>query len=350
MKGLCLALGAFLVAAAIARGAGEEPRRARVPSEYNARVQMHEAPSSLSDPRKPLPATQEPGLAPAESSAAPEIRNRPTPVARPIDPNLPEQPDKKITIPLARDVFERGDKATDPKAGTTGWGWLADEIATNRARRMARDADSESERTTNSSAREEGRTNQQETARNVRATTNVDNGESERRQTAIEPVVGWVTDVPGDTRSRAEPAPELDVRLDPSVDAGLSARVDWTRLDTPLLAPAETQDRMAIGAAAAVEESRRVAEPSRWILGGDPWGADKVKAGADMQMGGAGGSAGWQSAGFSPFSITPQEPLSVAPTPVASSLSLSPAPSSESRSLGGMGSERDRATPKTLPW
>ncbi len=352
MKGLRHALGALLAAGTIARGAEEEPRRPRPPAAYSARVRMHEPPALPNAPPNALAAPDEQGDAPA---GAPDLPHRASPDATLPGPARPDARERQGTPARPRDVLDRDAFSSEAPGTPSGWGWLADDVATNRARRIEQETGAEWERDADAeSTGEADQTNRMETARAERDAPRSEEESGDRRPTDFGPVLGWTTGEQDDARPLDDPAPGPDVRLDFS-SAGRPDRGDWSRLDAPLLAPAGTPDRMPPPAAAAAE-SRPDPGAARWILGGDPWSQDRLRAGAAdsaiVPPSGlsAGSGGGWQPGGFAPFSFAQQEPLSIAPTPLSPTLNLAPATPSASRTLGGMGSEQDRATPKTLPW
>ncbi|HMP76694.1 MAG TPA: hypothetical protein PKE12_10410 [Kiritimatiellia bacterium] len=363
-----IALRAFAVAlysfGALARAEDAAvSKKARPPADYSGRVQLHELPATVAPPKLP-DAKDDPMKIDSRSPSA--FGERAIPLS--MIPPAPGAPADETPSSL-RDLMNENWRNGDSRGGRSGWGWLADDIATNRARRAGRDAESS----------REGRVDELEQRSllqtNIGAPnaflfsagdTDPTNGAPSRAggdmRPALEPVLGWVRGLPsGESERNTERprAPGDDTRATADTDRDR----DWTRTD-PMRgwsAPPTVEDRAGDGLSALgapnrlepslirpvygardddEEESARAAERSSS-------GADRLNV--DLLAGNPLETTSWASPTFAPFSLAPTEPLSLAPTPITPSISLSTTESS-TPSLGGMGSAREQAAPKTLPW
>ncbi|MCS6771976.1 MAG: hypothetical protein NZ740_08130 [Kiritimatiellae bacterium] len=284
-----------------------------------------------------------------------------------------------------RDRLRREDSLQSPN--DSGWGWLANDIATNRARRAEAEAknreaeegteDEEAAISDEARAALAGTTNADPFARSAmiefrdpaRRPENAsrdpqsreregDELESEDRRdlAKFENLGTDAVDEAAQPRDRWSPllvdqAPSFGFRVDtPRYDAGLSS------LSTPL---------ESIRREAAQREPERKADPLRSfefpfsaregvsaISSDSPFSALRGAGGSPMVSDSH--SSPWRGASFTPFQLAPTD-LAPTPAPVFSATISQPfstpaTPPSPASSLGGMDRDHERAVPRALPW
>ncbi len=363
---ILLFCGAFLTALSRAHAA-DAPKQARPPTEYDGRVKMYEMPAKMTPPRlpdvRPDPRTISgrdsdfvPGLAPKNN-----LSIIPSPGDSGGDPS-----GERGSPGRMRDILRDGWRDTEPKQSQpSSWGWLADEIATNRARRSVQQSasmdDDDDER--NGADRGAG-SNRTSTAQNK----NMQQGERTdvaAQSARMEPVLSTFSDsssAAADKQDDLLAAPTIDVRGAADDRIGSRAAVDvdsyagWSSAASAIPAPS-LFGSAADSAAARVAQRpvRESSEPARSVATDarftDP-GRFTPSESPSMFSGSSFTDAG---SSFKPFEIKPLDtapigiPSSAAPLPTYTAPGYSAA---ATPSVGGMGSqhERERATPKTLPW
>ncbi len=332
-------------------GAQAEPRRPRPPPDYSSRVNLHETPISVAPP---IPeARPEDTLPPGALNAAPPELGRPAPLSVQPAPRPDLAPDRGA-LNRSRDA-----RTGQPDASTpSGWGWLADEVATNRAKRIAAD-----QRAAREAAAEEADpyaefidemiapvTNQERSAQSTRARPDAERGAQERP--TFQPVLGWGSDW-GDGSASLVDLTAVTAARDVEERAARSREREESAPPAQRLIAPNAPVYQEHAREEPVDE-REERNASRGFKGAEASGLWDTRAAstAGTEPGRMPASAFGEPAvagtTFSPFEIRPAESLSLAPVavpPVAAPTAESP-----SMSLGGMGSESERAAPKTLPW
>lgn len=366
MRPLILA-GVALSAAVGSAWAQGTDARSRPPRDYNGQVQFHDVPLDVGNPLEAKPL--EPGQ----------------PVAPAAGPSAPTTPGALLNSPMGRPPLTTRGSDSRRDAGRTGslipgadreeerppsgWGWLADEILNKKKAPDGEAASSEDP--SKPTEGQPGETSGTAVATNSRPEET--DHESAHRfavdgRVFESPVVDrWAVDDPG----REAAAQETD-RVWPeesALDAGLElwgepgdsspARESWA----PSALPTKTHDWTLSPAnePAAPEPERpslmrgeagRVSapDPGLWAPGR---GADRPSVLRPSVGSSSPESSPWGGLGsagsLSPMSLEPVAPMGLSPTPnLVEPSSVSAA--STTPSLGGMGTEAERARPKTLPW
>lgn len=330
-----------------------ESRKPRPPPDYSGRVQLHELPTTVAPPTSPE-VKEDPTR--IETRSTPSVfADRPKPLAAP-SPGVPPGPDP---VPFSmRDLFNNPLRQGDTRSGKTGWGWLADDIATNRARRAERrqspqqDARSDEEELSNSVLDSQNRQDQ--------ITLAPRNTESDRRETAgplliesphsdaRETTATWLSVLPADRSQSAERATR-DVNLAMPIDEA----DDRYLLRSPLESMSDTITAARESARPEpdrAEPARPLFDGSRLIKSEDYWPVEPPSAGlpraglpsSDLPLT---GTPMWSAPSFAPLALAPAD-VSLSPTPSApSAINTLQAPA-----MNALGGERERAAPRTLPW
>lgn len=358
-----------------------EPRRPRPPPDYSARAVIHHTPVEVAPPVEPSEKKEKIELPPEISTRNPVAHNQIplTAPAPPIDVPLREEPLFQMRRPT-RDSLGGGDKPSQPPS----WGWLAEEIATNRLRR-AGNQDEREDFERDFIDRNTRDVIQPPAVRDV--TMGQTNVELAARAATFEfrPVIDRgdrsVQTMKEDDLLADRPNRDIDRSISASVARDLSERRDsWAPsfdLSPPITPLSSDRGRAdSVGAySPALEEALRrtrierepeTRAPSRPLFE-SPWPA-RAEVGSEHSapsptLGGLRSSEGlsppsafsipnpsiWQSSSFTPLQIAPAD---LNPTPISSSMSpFNNAGSSPSTpSLGGMGTDHERMIPKTLPW
>lgn len=348
----------FALLAGAARADGPE-RRQRPPPDYRGRVQMYETPRTFAPPK--------PADIPSDSSAIePNAPAMPTAMRTPLTLIQPEIPgadgmrDRSQRDPLAE---LRGDPVSNKTS--TGWGWLADGVASNLASRTARQTQDDSSTDAQNpdyANQMDAQTNQMSSTRDDRPSTAATN-DSSTRAVISEPALGWVGEAQ-DNVKREQPETSLLPRPD-TLDAARQDAAEapsWASRESYVTwdsAPAFGAD---LGAAPSLldlgsvvtaprEIARDIPEPPRDVAPDVRFGnGDRFKLDSAASPFTAGASAS-DFGSFTPFAMGPVEAPAIDIKPSSVSLPSTPVSSSgASTSLGGMGTESDRFVPKTLPW
>lgn len=342
-----------------------ETKKVRPPPDYSGHVQLYEMPATISPPQTPVI----PDDSKKVDSGSSPLPKKPTPSPLSLIPS-PARPDgdappNDFSPGRVREMMNENWRNPDSKSGSTGWGWLANEIATNRARRVARQAeesrarDDEDGGETSRSGRQ---TNQTGMVQNTQRSDSGENNGNTAQNAALEPVLGWLGDLPSASpQNRVESSGDA-VELARGVRDAANQDQDWSRIESYqgeewnssayalprnglMQHPAEG-DRGEREAREADYDSK---ESERRTNVADPRFSEGDRFGAEEPVSAFSGTPVWESSGFTPFSLAPAEPTAIE-IPASSSLSSYPGDAPATPSLGGMGSERERATPKTLPW
>lgn len=331
-----------------------ETRKPRPPPDYNARVQLHELPATVAPPKLPE-VKEDPNR--VETRNAPSIfADRPKPPVVPTTPLAPGQDAPPLSL---REMINETLRRSDTRSGSTGWGWLADDIATNRARR----AEQQARQSTRMQEEEQASTaldarNREDQITFARAT------EPDRRNERPAPVLSltesasgesipsWLADLPDEKEPLSDRSARDLARANPA-----SNPMDrfFDRGPTDSLSGFGATDRDP--SRSELERSapaRPVFEGSRLINSEDYWPVDRPasagsRSGTDLPGASLSASPIWSTPSFAPISLAPAE-VSIAPaSPLSSSLGVSQTPA-PSPALNAMGGERERAAPRTLPW
>ncbi len=331
-----------------------ETRKPRPPPDYNARVQLHELPATVAPPKLPE-VKEDPNR--VETRNAPSIfTDRPKP---PVAPTAPLAPGPDAPPLSLREMINDTLKRSDTRSGSTGWGWLADDIATNRARRAEQQArqSSRMQEEDQATAALDARNREDQTPfarsteperRNERPAPVLSSSES----SSEESIPSWLEDLPDDKEAQSDRSARDVARANPGsnpmdrfFDRGPTESLSGfgaTGRDTARI----EQERSA--------PARPVFEGSRLINSEDYWPVDRPasagsRSATDLPGASLSASPIWSTPSFAPISLAPAE-VSIAPaSPLSSSLGVSQTPA-PSPALNAMGGERERAAPRTLPW
>lgn len=332
-----------------------ETRKRRPPPDYNSRVQLHELPATVAPPKLPE-VREDPSR--VESRIAPSVfTERPHPAMPPAAASLAPEPDApRLNF---RELLNDTLKRSDSRPSSTGWGWLADDIATNRARRSEQQARQstrlEEEEQSETALDERNREEQTPYARSTEP-----DRRSERHTPVLsatetsseEAIPAWLTDLPDEKDLKSDRSARDMARVNPA-----SIPIDrfFDRGSTESLSEfgATVRDSVPNDQERAAP-ARPVFEGSRLINTEDYWPVDRppaagARSGTDLPGAPFLAAPIWSTPSFAPISFSPAE-VSIAPAPqISSSLGVSQSPS-PSPSVNAMGGERERAAPRTLPW
>lgn len=360
-----IAVGCF---AALGLARAEDTKPIRPPPDYSGRVQLYETPATIAPPKTPRIPEDRSKL--ESRDAAPELFARPTPLSLVPEPPMQSPDSERYWPSRARDLLQDGwERTPDTKNSNSGWGWLADEISTNRARRAA--AQSKSSRTADEEDEEgygamtnQGAAAQAEGAANREKASD---SQTDRQSADPDPALGWWAE-PDPAQSATEDAKfaSTAARADDAA-ARIERSREWSYLDahrgwTPSVSMTMTLQERDAADRAAVESEQRTRlrsverEQSRAALDerfSDPGRFLRAESTALVPPSGFPAVSTFETPAFTPFSLAPVDPPLVTPTPTPPlSVSVSPLGSTPtpSGSLGGLGTENERLTPKTLPW
>lgn len=363
----------LLFASALGARAEEPARKQRAPINYSERVQIYEMPTTIAPPQR-VQIPDGDRSSDSTPSAFPEsVIRKPFPGLS--MPTQPEANPEAYRPGSLRESITEGLRGSDFRTNTaSGWGWLADSIATNRARTESSSRKdpfrSDDEDDLFSDRRADARTNQTDDARDNRPSrSEEENRNRDTGATRIEPILGWAGgDAPAaPTKSDlALPSVSMDAAIEASA---ASSALDWSAPPSYSAwsrSPSDAQrsdvvrdvaDQLSVTRAAAIAP-RAEADTARSIPTDARFGNaarfETVDASSLFSRPTATLDSG---SSFSPFSVAPVDATALQ-IPAASS-TLSPISSlgnssigseTPARSLGGFGTDRDRATPKTLPW
>ncbi len=351
-----------LLLAFVALSAGAEEaapaRKPRPPPEYSGRVQLHELPATVAPPK--LPDVKEDARRVEPRSAPGLFADRPAPA-----PMMPiEMPGPESGLPSLRELINESSKRSDSLSGSTGWGWLADDIATNRARRAEREARQRADDLQDENREDEFNTNERQDSFSLSSAFQPDRPEAGPVRAASRAD----SERPTDSAWISAAQPTDEVALEGRIDREIAPRERFFARAPPEPASgflaggpefdrrAEADrrlpvDRDAVDRAAPV---RPVFEGTRLLKNEDFWPVDRPGgSGARVGFEPLGGSMNlspiWTAPAFTPLAIGPSElSTTLAPSAPSSIGTMNAAPASPA--LGGMGSERERAAPRTLPW
>jgi hypothetical protein len=353
---LLVALPAFFVPPAGAEG--PPARKPRPPPDYSGRVQLHELPAAVAPPE--MPDVKEDARK-IDSRAAPQLRPEPSPLSL-VPPPAPHGPD--APLPSLRELINESARRPDVRSGTTGWGWLADDIATNRARRAEREARQRAREETDN----ESDFLTDESERDARLTR-----DAEQRQDLREADRDPAVSMRGGPRAIHSPWLEISPIAEELWPDGTARRfegpLDWLPDRRPTESPSgftlngadfgrrlpsddrarEERDMVERGVAArpVIEGIRALREENIWPI------ERPGESGAQAGWGPVGAALDftpvWSAPSFQPMPVGPSD-VSLTPAPVATPpvgvLNAAPA----APAMGGIGAERERAAPRTLPW
>lgn len=369
-----VSIAAFLLFASALGARAEEPaRKQRAPISYSERVQLYEMPTTIAPPQRvQIPDDDRSSDSTLPAFPDPAIRKPFIGLAMPTQPEANPEAYRPGSL---RESITEGLRGSDFRTNTaSGWGWLADSIATNRARpesssrRDPFSSDDENDRF--SDGRAEARTNQADNSRDNRPSrSEEENRNRDTGATRIEPILGWAG---GDARAAptqsdlALPSVSMDAAIDA---AAASSALDWSAAPSYSpwnRSPSDAQridvvrdvaDQLSTPRAAAIAP-RAEADAARSIPTDARFGNGSRFETVDASSLFSRPTATLDSgSSYSPFSVAPVEATALQ-IPAASS-TLSPisglgnssiGSETPARSLGGFGTDRDRATPKTLPW
>lgn len=360
----CSIAFALALFAGVAMGQGTQ-KRERPPANYSGRAQLYDAPLSVASPK---PAAIPDDQAPT-TREAPAVEGVTRVIPMIIQPTA-QNPDSRSdysTFDRTDPFLGLRDNSLSNKAGS-GWGWLADGMASNlAARAMQQDEDDRSAngRDNNDSGRTDFQTNRMTTAYDDPSSVSATN-QSSSRAVISEPALGWLGDSQNDAQQASDVTPKADRNLLGAAQQDISAGTDWSApsgsgvWDSPSFA-AELAATPSLFDLSAVSPTLRdaprdipaptpVAAPDARFGDGDRFKTERFNTESPGSLFSSSAAVS-DFGGFKPFSVGPLDSPAVDIKPASVSLPTTPisaeAPASK---LGGMGTENDRFTPKTLPW